>query len=988
MLTLYTLYVALLFVTTISGIALAAYAWHRRDTPGAAAFAGLMLTTALASFSLAMLAFTSSPEAADFWGRRVRFVANATAPALLLTFAIQYTGRERWLNWLTLALLFTVPLVSLILTWAGDAHYLFLHLTTAKAGPFTFLGRTARTGPWNVVHLAYSYLTAIFSLGLLLLQVFRTRYPYRGQALLLFLGGLVPLLANVPDSFMMGAARPSFTPFGFVVMGVVWAWALFRYRLFDIVPVARGLILDSMEDAVLVTDVQGRVVDLNPAAERLLGGPASATIGRQVKELLPAWCQVQEQNRGHGSRTEIVTGVGETARSLSLSCQPIHAHNGEVVGELAILRDITERKATEVALRESQANLSALISSTEDIIVSRDREGRAIAFNPGFVRIVRELFDVEARPGIRTSDHLPDAERAHWEQILQKVLSGTSHREEFTCMLGGEIRHYDLSLNPIWADGQVIGSAEFTREISDRKRMEQALQESETKYRRLVENLQEGVWAIDTEARTTYVNQRMADMLGYSEEEMLGKHLFDFMDEQGIEIAQRNLERRQAGIQERHDFEFLRRDGTRIYTTLETSAITDEEGSYRGALAGVMDITDRRRAEEALRRRVEELDVLNRIAQMAATLTDLPQALEAVAEIVTSQLSVAASVIATWRNDRVEVVAWSERDGVRPDMVGRSLPMASAATIREPLDRGEAVSFSDVLSMPWPGELDHLFRTRNIYAILIAPLRVRGTAFGVLAVATDEAGRTFSRDEISLAETVAADVAAAVDNARLYEQAQELAVAEERNRLARDLHDSVTQTLYSVALTAEALPRVWERHPDEAQIALKSLHRLSRGALAEMRALLLELRPTMLRETRLSELFRQLAHATMGRTRLHVEAKVEGERTLTEEVRLALYRIAQEALNNVVKHAEATQVTIHLRLQPAQVLLSVCDDGRGFVPEAVRGHGFGLQNMADRAKSIGAEFSLQCRPGEGTRIEVMWPEAPAERPADHLQRRD
>ncbi len=504
------------------------------------------------------------------------------------------------------------------------------------------------------------------------------------------------------------------------------------------------------------------------------------------------------------------------------------------------------------------------------------------------------------------------------------------------------------------------------------------LQESEEKYRLLIENLQEGVWAIDSEVRTTFVNRRMAEMLGYTEEEMLGKHLFEFMDEPGIEIAKQNLERRRLGIREHHDFEFLRRDGTRIYTTMETSPITDNEGNYQGALAGVMDISDRRRAEESLRRRVEELDMLNHIAQMVATLTDLPQALEAVAEIVTSQFSATASVITMWGTGQMEVLAWSDRDRVTPDMVGRFLPMASAATIREPLDRGQAISFSDVLSVPWPAELDHLFRTRNIYAVLVAPLRLRGTAFGTLTVATDEAGRTFSRDEISLAETIATDVAAAIENARLFEQAQELAVSRERQRLARDLHDSVTQTLYSVTLTAEALPRVWAKHPDQAQAALNNLHRLARGALGEMRTLLFELQPAMLLEKGPEELLRQLAHATMGRTQATVEVRVQGERALPDEVRVALYRIAQEALNNVSKHAEASQVIVELELEPEQVVLDIEDDGRGFDPEAVLPLGFGVRNMADRAKEIGAAFSLQSNPGQGTQIQVVWPEHPPE----------
>ena len=116
-----------------------------------------------------------------------------------------------------------------------------------------------------------------------------------------------------------------------------------------------------------------------------------------------------------------------------------------------------------------------------------------------------------------------------------------------------------------------------------------------------MDNLQEGIWAIGADARTTFVNPRMAEILGYTVEEMLGRHLFSFMDERAKEIASRNIERRQQGIKEQHEFEFSRKDGTRICASLETSPIYDEQGNYAGALAGVTDITERKRAEEEVR---------------------------------------------------------------------------------------------------------------------------------------------------------------------------------------------------------------------------------------------------------------------------------------------------------------------------------------------------------------------------------------------------
>ncbi len=155
-----------------------------------------------------------------------------------------------------------------------------------------------------------------------------------------------------------------------------------------------------------------------------------------------------------------------------------------------------------------------------------------------------------------------------------------------------------LSSAPLVA-GDLSRGVTFTAlDITERRRGEDALRASEKKYRQLIEMLQEGIWAIDTDARTTFVNQRMAEMLGYTVEEMLGKHLFSFMDDSGVEECKRLLDRRFGGIEEQHDFEFLRKDGERVFARIETAPITDENGVIVGAIAGVQDQTESRLVED------------------------------------------------------------------------------------------------------------------------------------------------------------------------------------------------------------------------------------------------------------------------------------------------------------------------------------------------------------------------------------------------------
>lgn len=202
---------------------------------------------------------------------------------------------------------------------------------------------------------------------------------------------------------------------------------------------------------------------------------------------------------------------------------------------------------------------------------------------------------------------------------------------------------------------------------------------------------------------------------------------------------------------------------------------------------------------------------------------------------------------------------------------------------------------------------------------------------------------------------------------------RELATAEERNRLARDLHDAVTQTIYSSSLIAEVLPKIWERSPEEGKRNLIKLRQLVRGALAEMRTLLFELRPTSLEAADLVILLRQLGDGLTGRTRIPVKVNLKAGQKPQPNVKIALYRIAQEALNNIAKHSEATQAWVDLQSRDDQVILQIIDNGIGFNPDPSRSSGkMGLQIMQERAEKVGASLEVESSPGKGTRILVIW----------------
>ena len=255
--------------------------------------------------------------------------------------------------------------------------------------------------------------------------------------------------------------------------------------------------------------------------------------------------------------------------------------------------------------------------------------------------------------------------------------------------------------------------------------------------------------------------------------------------------------------------------------------------------------------------------------------------------------------------------------------------------------------------------------------LVYVPLSTKGRELGFFILGKHEAG-LLSPEELSLLSSIGKQVGVAMENAHLYEQAEQSAVTAERTRLARELHDAVTQTLFSANLIADVLPRIWKRNPEEGLQNLEELRQLTRGALAEMRTMLLEMRPESLERADIKSLLTQLADAFIGRVRVPVSVDIKGDCELTHEVKIVFYRVAQEALNNIAKYAGARQVDLHLECQPGQLSLLIKDDGLGFDPDSITPEHLGIAIMRERANSIGASLKIESQVSQGTTIELDW----------------
>jgi GAF domain-containing protein len=370
-------------------------------------------------------------------------------------------------------------------------------------------------------------------------------------------------------------------------------------------------------------------------------------------------------------------------------------------------------------------------------------------------------------------------------------------------------------------------------------------------------------------------------------------------------------------------------------------------------------------------RRLRELEALYRADETLHRSLRLDEVLKSLAEVALQVLAADKTSVNIWNAERQEL-EWGAAIGYSAETTAAAL----VSGVDLPLERvlsAEVFVVNNAETDPSMASprMQEMIRKEGMRSLVGAPIIVAGQPFGLFAVAFSTP-HVSSRDERRLVHAIGQRAGVAIHNARLFEQAQQVATAEERQRLARELHDAVTQTLFSASLIAEVLPRLSERNPEEGRRRLEELRQLTRGALAEMRTLLLELRPAALMDTPFGQLLQQLAEASASRGSLQINVDAEGEGALPADIQIGLYRIAQEALNNINKHSGAKHVEIRYRRRGSRVDLRVSDDGRGFDTSSTPPGHFGLGIMRERARAIGAQLRIESRPDAGTRVDVHW----------------
>lgn len=451
-----------------------------------------------------------------------------------------------------------------------------------------------------------------------------------------------------------------------------------------------------------------------------------------------------------------------------------------------------------------------------------------------------------------------------------------------------------------------------------------------------------------------------------------------------VQPAQRNVGSNQ---QIRSYISVPLRTGGRVIGTLsveddQANAFTYEDvdlleavaAQIGGPIASAQLYREAQRLADQVKRRNDHLTVLNALARTAVSTLDVERMLAAVTEQIQLGFGYGHVELYMVDEERQELVLVTQAGMVSTNAV-HARQSLTVGVLGRTYGTAQIVWVDDVRLDPDYVVFDRVETRSELCVPIIASGRV-------LAILNLESRRVsaFTDEDVGVLATAADVLASAIENARLYQRAQEAAVLEERSRLARDLHDSISQQLFSMTLTAQAARAQLEKNPARSAVQLERLQETATVALAEMRALIHQLRPPGLSDQGLIAALQQHVSALGHREGLTVHLDVRGEERYARGFEQAIYRIAQEALNNIIKHAGACSVAILLELQPEQIMLRVSDDGRGFDLALVGGRGdggrhLGLTSMRERAAEIGGYLELRAQPDVGTDVVLIVPRA-------------
>ncbi len=516
-----------------------------------------------------------------------------------------------------------------------------------------------------------------------------------------------------------------------------------------------------------------------------------------------------------------------------------------------------------------------------------------------------------------------------------------------------------------------------------RSRIEAALRHSEESYRSLIEdafnNSSSAVFVVDNTFKIVWINQAAENYFNIQRENILGRDIRDVTRThiQTICEAPENFINHLLSFYE--NISSNDRIGCHVLPGdnyeerwLEHSSRPIHSGMYAGGrIIQYTDVTELKRAEQAEHVQRVLAEALRDTAAVLTSTLDVDEVLDRVLENVGRVLQHDAASVMLLDDDRVYTVRWKgyirSLDTDEPPAYSQALQESDY--LLKILETGTTLTRPNIADDPlWKRSPEQDWWQSYIGT----PIYLRDQIIGFINLYSLFPD-FYNEVDAERLEAFAKQTAIAIQNARLHQQSRELATVQERQRLARELHDSVTQALFTTTVMADSSLRQWNVNPEKAHGLLKQVFEVTTAALAEMRVLLLELRPQALVQVGFEQLISQLITSLRGRKQIELELDIDTPPSLPPDVKIGLYRVFQEILNNMVKHSGATRAVVRIKNRSDALFISVEDNGQGFDLAQLAPDSLGLGMMRERTEMIGAALDIQSTAGQGTQVSVTWP---------------
>ncbi len=496
----YSPYIFPLLVSTIIASFVAVYVWQRRATAsGAMVLALLALACAEWSLVYALEIAGADLPTKIFWGKS-QYIGIATVPLLWVIFAYSYSTKGIQMTRRNVSLLSIVPLITLILAFTNEYHGLiWKDVKIRTVGTFSALEVTH--GFWFWMYWMYSNTLLLLGTVFILQSFNRTKGLFRRQNIILLIAVLTPWFGNV--LYVSGSSpipNLDITPFAFTISVVVFAWGIFSFKLVNLAPVARDLVVEKMPDGMIVLDAQGNIVDINPALQKALGLSASQAIGQRARDLFSAWPSLVERYANTlEAQDEIVLGEGESQIWYELRMSPLLDSHDRLLGRVVTVRNITEKKRTEEALRLSEEKYRKIYENVADVIYETDNQGHLTSISPSIEK--RGGYQPEELIGRNVTVFFVFPEQYAELDALMIENGSVNDFEALLRKKDGTNIFVSITAHILFdANGQGVATEGVLRDITERKQAEENIRQMNVELeRRVIERTSELEQALEKE---------------------------------------------------------------------------------------------------------------------------------------------------------------------------------------------------------------------------------------------------------------------------------------------------------------------------------------------------------------------------------------------------------------------------------------------------------------------------------------------------------